>query len=189
MSFFTKVMSKVNFLGLNKTDNITDKEIKETYSMRNASLDDIPFIMREISLGVSEGCYTQVLSDPNELEKYKKTLCAVIENMKSDKWYPDFLFVFENNKKEPVAYSLIIVESKKNINYLNIKMFGVKQSLRGKGIGKLFLHEILSANVSHNFKAECLCVAKAMVRILEGFGFKCVKQTPSGKKTFEKKAI
>lgn len=161
---------------------------KIMYDMRFARPEDISFIMNEIDLGVNANCYTQLLKNPVEKVKFRKSLYKMIENSYSNQPYSDFLFVFVDDKDTPIAYTLIIVTLENQKQYLNIKMFGVKESLRGHGIGTIFLKEILDANSHHNFRAECLVAAKTMPKIFLKSGFKCIKKTSTGKKIFEKRA-
>lgn len=174
-------MKKLNFFKWLTNKTLEKTEVLETsYDMRFARNNDVDFIINEIDLGVSAGCYGHFL----KRDELKSELITIIEKSSLDPMFNQFLFVYIDNKDIPIGYTHIVGTSDK---FLNIKMFGVKESLRGQGIGTICLKMTLDANLHHNFRAECMAAAKEMPRILINQGFKCIKETSTGRKVFEKR--
>ncbi|CND59374.1 GNAT family N-acetyltransferase [Yersinia pseudotuberculosis] len=159
------------------------------YYFRLALKSDIAFIMSEVITGASKKVFTSSLCSPTEAKQFEKNLIKIVELASAGRSMADYLYICAADSDDaPVGFMLItgVNGAGGKANHLELRMIGVKNNLRRKGIASLMVTEMLSGNPAQPFVAHCLPAASSMASLLSKYGFYDIDITKGGKRTLQK---
>ncbi|AHK22120.1 hypothetical protein BF17_00195 (plasmid) [Yersinia similis] len=165
--------------------------------LRKATVDDLAFIMEEISNGVLDGHFSEAYKFPEHLQRLCISMQKVINQseMRIQKAGRQVelvsaeLFIYDNEDGIPVGFILLAQEFSGSPD-VELYIVGVKKDFRRKGYGRLMLNDVY-LNVLPNtiLFARCFRASKGMVSLLQSTQFTIVSKTRKGTVHLERRFI
>ena len=143
---------------------------KKCRKLEQARLSDIDYIMTQIVYETDRGSFN--FSNGNDFSEISKDLKGIANAHENNEKINYVLFVLKEKNKR-VGFALVGAnDASKNLDkHVELRLFSIDNSKRGKGLGKEFLNLLIEGLKGMPIVAKCLNSNSIMPKLLKDKGF------------------